>query len=103
MYTGKVFENKICRGSEVGQTQTVLRLTGGIFSMDAECRGRSVVERMPEEHGVGCSIHPRGTVFAGIPPKFLDGLSGKIILKGLCFNRGIHVCFEKGSKECPKI
>jgi len=33
----------------------------------------------------------------------LDGLSGKIILKGLCFNRGIHVCFEKGSKECPKI
>ena len=28
-------------------------------------RGSSVVERMPEEHGVGCSIHPRGTYFYG--------------------------------------
>ena len=26
-----------------------------------ECRGSSVVERLPEEQGVGCSIHPRGT------------------------------------------
>ena len=28
----------------------------------ARCRGSSVVERMPEEHGVGSSILPLGTV-----------------------------------------
>lgn len=31
------------------------------IKINQKSRGSSVVERVPEEHGVGCSIHPRGT------------------------------------------
>ena len=58
-----------------------------IFTFSSFCRGSSLVERCPEEAGVGCSIHPRGTI---VIYRYFEisklKIRAKRIFRWICYN-----------------